>query len=157
MEAARAGEAGKGFSVVAEEIRKLAEHTNQTAEKITNNLKDVNMTNQHALEKMNVNVSMSSDNLAKTEQVNDAFLELSTYLNKLNEQFRNFEQLAISVKENSTIVDDATNELAAIIEESSASLEEMNVKVDSLNRQNNKIGEEMETTEKIAKSIIMSS
>lgn len=157
IEAARAGEAGKGFSVVAEEIRKLAEHTNQTAEKITNNLKDVNMTNQHALEKMNVNVSMSSDNLAKTEQVNDAFLELSTYLNKLNEQFRNFEQLAISVKENSTIVDDATNELAAIIEESSASLEEMNVKVDSLNRQNNKIGEEMETTEKIAKSIIMSS
>lgn len=36
IEAARAGDAGRGFAVVAEEIRKLAEESNDAADKITN-------------------------------------------------------------------------------------------------------------------------
>lgn len=35
IEAARAGEAGRGFAVVAEEVRKLAEQTNQAADSVT--------------------------------------------------------------------------------------------------------------------------
>ncbi|WP_416149859.1 methyl-accepting chemotaxis protein [Salipaludibacillus sp. HK11] len=154
IEAARAGEAGKGFAVVADEIRKLAESSNQAAEKITSNLRDVNNTNKSAVEKMNQSNTMVEDNLGKTDQVNQSFKKLTNYLKNIHDRFSSFEAQAESVKGHSTEVESSTSELAAIIEEASASLEEVSAAIENLNTQNKQIGDTLEETENVAKSLL---
>ncbi|MGL5270204.1 MAG: methyl-accepting chemotaxis protein [Selenomonadaceae bacterium] len=52
IEAARAGEAGRGFSVVAEEVRKLAEQSQDAAKQITGLINEVQMKTNSAVEFM---------------------------------------------------------------------------------------------------------
>jgi methyl-accepting chemotaxis protein len=50
VEAARAGQAGKGFSVVASEVKKLAEQANNASEQIATQITDMLGSIEHALE-----------------------------------------------------------------------------------------------------------
>lgn len=67
IEAARAGEAGKGFSVVAGEVRKLAENSKQSVESITNILDDIKKDILDASKAM-ANGGSAVDNQQKTLQ-----------------------------------------------------------------------------------------
>ncbi|MEI3606984.1 methyl-accepting chemotaxis protein [Pseudogracilibacillus sp. SE30717A] len=150
IEAARAGDAGKGFAVVADEIRILAETTNQIADKITNNIEELNETNNDALNQMNFTMENVSDHMQATKEVNDAFNQITYNIEGLHQQLTTFEQLAIEVEANASHVSLSTTDLSAIIEEASASLEEMSATVENLTKENNQIGEEMKNTEKLA-------
>ncbi|MBS4031891.1 MAG: HAMP domain-containing protein [Clostridiales bacterium] len=58
IEAARAGESGRGFAVVAEEVRKLAENSNQAGVAIVKLINDIQNRVKDAVKKMDTNKEM---------------------------------------------------------------------------------------------------
>ena len=146
IEAARAGEAGRGFSVVAEEIRKLAEITNNTAENITANLSGVSKDNDTTLIKMGASEEKINIIINSSEEIVRYFDQLASSFEKIYADLDQTEKLSVEVVSNSTNVQRSTSELAAILEQSSASLEEMSATVETLTNDSSKIAVSMENT-----------
>lgn len=133
IEAARVGESGKGFAVVADEIRKLAGQSRESAESISNVIKNVyNETNlivksseeidREIGEQVNIiNSSMSSfQNILNS--INSIIPKIQDLNNGSNHLNKEKENILCKIENSSSIAE----EVSASAEEISASIEEMN-------------------------------
>ncbi|WP_088105728.1 methyl-accepting chemotaxis protein [Halalkalibacter urbisdiaboli] len=146
IEAARAGEAGRGFSVVADEIRKLADVTSETTKKITSNLDEVNEANATAIENMEASKEQMNKSVEMATTVSDYFSQLTQALESVAEKFSVVDMLTGKTEAQSKIVEEATAELAAIIEEETASMEQISATIENLNDDNQQIAADLQET-----------
>nr|WP_245191141.1 MULTISPECIES: methyl-accepting chemotaxis protein [Anoxybacillus] len=103
IEAARAGEAGKGFAVVADEVRKLAEHTKQMSTHIIEGIE----TNYHQVatlvHKMNDMSTMAKEASSQVEQTKGAMvaskMELDHHTHLFQENQQQIDYILRSIEE----------------------------------------------------------
>ncbi|SFA81576.1 MULTISPECIES: methyl-accepting chemotaxis protein [unclassified Bacillus (in: firmicutes)] len=140
IEAARAGEHGKGFAVVADEVRKLSEQTNQSLKEISNIIRLMQNETSNTvslIEQTNQFILEQGNTVNETEIAFKYINEKVTYNHKL------FERITISMKEmveqknrlleNSNHLNAISQETAAGTEQVSASIEETTASMEQLN------------------------
>ncbi|WP_371375212.1 methyl-accepting chemotaxis protein [Sporomusa aerivorans] len=139
IEAARAGEQGKGFAVVAEEVRKLAEQSQDAAKQITALISEIQTDTDKAVESMSEGTREVKVGSEVVALAGHSFKEIRTLVTQVSEQVRDisaaFQQMAVgsqqivsSVKEidrHSTQAADQSQTVSAATEEQSASMEEI--------------------------------
>lgn len=148
IEAARAGEHGRGFAVVAEEVRKLAEQSQEATKQISDLIKNIQDKTEKAVAAMHSGTEEVKVGTEVVDYSGKAFVdilnavthvssEVSEIATTIQEMAKGTQQIVVSVQDIDKSCKDVANEsssVSAATEEQSAAMQEMAAASQSMER-----------------------
>jgi methyl-accepting chemotaxis protein len=125
IEAARAGEAGRGFSVVADEIRNLAEESENATEKISVLITDIQAAVKEANNKMVNTERVVENSIDSIQETGDSFNKIDSTVKSLNSLIKKIDLNLGEIKEESREVNSHMEEISEVSSQTAANSEEV--------------------------------
>lgn len=111
IEAARAGEQGRGFAVVAEEVRKLAEQSQEAAKKIAALIGEIQAETDKAVGAMNAGAGQVKAGAQAVTDGGETFTTIFSLIGCVAEQSKQMETILANMAADTTLVVNAVQEI----------------------------------------------
>ncbi|HTU28099.1 MAG TPA: methyl-accepting chemotaxis protein [Solirubrobacteraceae bacterium] len=125
IEAARAGEQGRGFAVVAEEVRKLAEESQDATAEISGLLGAIQSKTGQVVEAVQESVQRTGAAGTVVEETRDSFLDIDSAIGQIAEEIGRLAEGTGQMADGVNTVLCNIDEVAAVADQSSATTQEL--------------------------------
>ena len=125
IEAARAGEQGRGFAVVAEEVRKLAEESQEAAASIGALVGQIQTGTGKAVQVVSDGSRQTDESVQTVEQARASFLRIDSGVQDMSERVERIAEALRSFVSSGAEIQGSLEEVLSVAEQSSASAEEV--------------------------------
>ncbi|EKQ51517.1 MULTISPECIES: methyl-accepting chemotaxis protein [unclassified Clostridium] len=125
IEAARAGEAGKGFTVVANEVKNLAELSKDSTQKINNLILSVQDDIKKAVIEVNNTNDSIDDQVNSLKLTDESFILIQKAVSEVTSKIRDVAIETEEINENAISVEKSIKNIVKIIEQNASGTEEV--------------------------------
>ncbi len=153
IEAARAGEAGKGFAVVADNIKDLAEQSNQSAGQITEILARITELSERNKELTGRIKEATTSESASLQEMSASFDEMLSLVLETEEGNQKIVSLVETMTSDKNAIMGSVEALSSVSEQSAASTEETSASLEQLNASLVDVVEQAENLQRIAEEL----